>query len=59
MEAKGICLYKQENAYRGLFQNYHYYYGRFKYDVTTTQRGVGGSQLVDIGTVQNGSGGTM
>ena len=35
------------------------YYGRFKYNVTTTWRGVAGSQLVDTGTVQDGSGGTM
>ena len=35
------------------------YYGRLKYDVTTTWRRVGESQLVDTGTVQDGSGGTM
>ena len=34
-------------------------YGRFKYNVTTTQRGVGGSQLVNIGKVQNRSSGTI
>ena len=34
-------------------------YRRFKYDVTTTWGRVVGSQLVNIGTVQDRSGGTM
>ena len=38
---------------------YAYCYGRFKYNVITTYRGVGTSQLVNIGTVQDGSGGTI
>ena len=34
-------------------------YGRFKYNVITTQRGVGRSQLVNTGTGQDGSRGTI
>ena len=34
-------------------------YGRFKYNIITTWGRVAGSQLVDISTVQDGSGGTI
>ena len=54
-----MAYLRKNKTYKNIGNRYYQCYGRFKYNVTTTWRRDGGSQLVNTGTVQDGSSGTM